>query len=70
MVTSDDLNIIVPAADKTNRDCILVFNAKTGGAVHKISLKSCGIKVLLHINLLKLFIAVVLGSSIFNSDAS
>lgn len=45
VVTSDEQHIVVPAADKTNRDCILVFNAQTGASIHKISLKSTGIKV-------------------------
>lgn len=45
VVTSDDQHLVVTAADKTNRDCLIVFNAKTGSQVHKVSLRSSGIKV-------------------------
>lgn len=45
VITSDGQNICVCAADKTNRDCVIVHNANTGALVHRIPLKSCGIKV-------------------------
>lgn len=44
VITSDEQNIVVSAADKTNRDCIMVFNAQTGNLIHRIPLRSCGIK--------------------------
>ncbi|KAK9887312.1 hypothetical protein WA026_021621 [Henosepilachna vigintioctopunctata] len=44
IITSDDQHMIVCAADKTNRDCIVVYNAQTGHFEHKISLKQSGIK--------------------------
>lgn len=45
VITADGQNIIVCAADKTNRDCVIVHNAKTGAMVNKIGLRQCGIKV-------------------------
>ncbi|KAJ8954195.1 hypothetical protein NQ318_005790 [Aromia moschata] len=47
VVTSDNLHLIIPAADKTNRDCVIVYNAENGNLVHRISLKSSGIKDIL-----------------------
>lgn len=44
VVTSDNLNLIICAADKTNRDCIIVHNAQNGNLVHRIPLKMCGVK--------------------------
>lgn len=45
VITSDEQHIAVSAADKTNRDCIMIYNATTGTFVNRISLKVCGIKV-------------------------
>lgn len=45
VVTADDKHLIIPGADKTNRDCIIVHNAQTGSLVNRITLKSTGIKV-------------------------
>ncbi|CAH1380087.1 unnamed protein product [Tenebrio molitor] len=44
VITSDGQNLIVVAADKTNRDCVIVYNATNGNLVHRIPLKHCGIK--------------------------
>ena len=44
VITSDSLHLVVVAADKTNRDCVMVYNATNGNLVHKISLKASGIK--------------------------
>ncbi|CAH1118502.1 unnamed protein product [Phaedon cochleariae] len=44
VVTSDNLHLVLAAADKTNRDCVLVYNAQTGSFVHRIPLKSSMIK--------------------------
>lgn len=44
IITSDGLHMVLCAADKTNRDCILTHNALTGQFEHKISLKQSGIK--------------------------
>lgn len=49
VVSSDGQYIVVSAADKTNRDCVIVHNAKTGALVHKIALKQSGIKVIFHL---------------------
>lgn len=45
VVTSDEQHIVVSAADKTNRDCVMVYSAENGNLVHRIPLRSCGIKV-------------------------
>lgn len=45
VITSDDQHLIVSAADKTNRDCVMVYNAQNGSLVHKIPLKSSAIRV-------------------------
>lgn len=44
VVTSDSQHLVVVAADKTNRDCLMVYNALNGNLIHKIPLKICGIK--------------------------
>ncbi|XP_066257781.1 NACHT and WD repeat domain-containing protein 2 [Euwallacea similis] len=44
VMTSDNQHLIIPAADKTNRDCILAHNALNGNLVQRIALKMCGIK--------------------------
>ncbi|KAL3270705.1 hypothetical protein HHI36_021233 [Cryptolaemus montrouzieri] len=44
IITSDGQHMVLCAADKTNRDCIIVHNAQTGHFEHKISLKQSGIK--------------------------
>lgn len=46
VITSDGQHMVLSAADKTNRDCITVYNAKTGALVNRIGLKPCGIKVI------------------------
>lgn len=45
VITSDGLHIVAVAADKTNRDCLMVFSAKNGNQMHKVSLKTSSIKV-------------------------
>lgn len=45
VITCDSQNIVVTAADKTNRDCLMVYDASTGDAVNRIPLRNCGIKV-------------------------
>lgn len=45
VVTSDNQHLVVAAADKTNRDCIMAYNAQNGNLVQRIPLKMCGIKV-------------------------
>ncbi|XP_060534320.1 NACHT and WD repeat domain-containing protein 2 [Cylas formicarius] len=44
VVTCDNQHLVVSGADKTNRDCVLVYNAQTGNLVNRIPLKMCGIK--------------------------
>lgn len=44
VVTSDNNHIVVVTIDKTNKDCISVFNV-SGNHVHKIALKGYNIKV-------------------------
>ncbi|KAI4484543.1 hypothetical protein M0804_007109 [Polistes exclamans] len=43
-ITSDNSHLIIPAADKGNRDCIIIHNAKTGILVNKIPVKLPGFK--------------------------
>lgn len=45
VITSDNQHLVLSAADKTNRDCIIVHNAQNGNLVNRIPLKMCGIKV-------------------------
>ncbi|KAH1018594.1 hypothetical protein HUJ05_006333 [Dendroctonus ponderosae] len=44
VVTSDNQHLVISAADKTNRDCIMTYNAQNGNLVQRIPLKMCGIK--------------------------
>lgn len=44
LITCDGQHLVVAAADKTNRDCIIVYNSNNGNLVHRITLKACGIK--------------------------
>ncbi|CAG9829633.1 unnamed protein product [Diabrotica balteata] len=44
VVTSDNQHLVMSGADKTNRDCIFVYNAQNGAFVHRIALKMCAIK--------------------------
>lgn len=45
VLTSDGAHLVVPAADKGNRDCVIVYNAKTGVLVNRIPIKIPGLKV-------------------------
>ncbi|XP_008551438.1 NACHT and WD repeat domain-containing protein 2 [Microplitis demolitor] len=42
--TSDGANFIVPAAEKSTRDCILVYNANVGTLINRIPIKLPGFK--------------------------
>ncbi|CAB0044685.1 unnamed protein product [Trichogramma brassicae] len=44
VLTSDFLHMVVPAAEKGNKDCIMIYNTKTGGNVSKIPIKIPGFK--------------------------
>jgi len=45
VITSDDAFLAVPAADKGSRDCVIIYNAKTGVLINKIPIKLPGFKV-------------------------
>lgn len=45
VITSDDSYIVVPAAEKINKDCIMVYSAKNGVNLSKIPIKIPGFKV-------------------------
>lgn len=45
VMTSDNSFLIVPAADKGNRDCVIIYNANTGALINKIPIKLPGFKV-------------------------
>ncbi|XP_076230123.1 NACHT and WD repeat domain-containing protein 2 isoform X3 [Nomia melanderi] len=44
VITSDNAFLIAPAADKGSRDCIMIYNAKTGVLINKIPIKLPGFK--------------------------
>ncbi|XP_066597814.1 NACHT and WD repeat domain-containing protein 2 isoform X2 [Prorops nasuta] len=44
VITSDYAFLAAPAADKGNKDCIIVYNANTGILINKIPLKIPGLK--------------------------
>ncbi|XP_055855708.1 NACHT and WD repeat domain-containing protein 2 [Episyrphus balteatus] len=44
VISADEAHIICCAVDKSNKDCISVYNASTGSHVSKILLKGCSIK--------------------------
>ncbi|XP_015602008.1 NACHT and WD repeat domain-containing protein 2 isoform X2 [Cephus cinctus] len=44
VVTSDESHLAVPAADKGNRDCVIIYSAKTGLLISKLSIKIPGFK--------------------------
>lgn len=45
VITSDGSNIVVPGAEKSNRDWVMVYNARTGVNVSRIPIKLPGFKV-------------------------
>lgn len=45
VMTSDNSFLIAPAADKGNRDCVIIYNANTGALISKIPIKLPGFKV-------------------------
>lgn len=45
VLSADGLHIIVCTVDKSNKDCIGVYNAHNGSHISKIPLKGCAIKV-------------------------
>jgi len=45
VITSDNAFLAVPAADKGNRDCVIIYSAKTGALIGKIPIKLPGFKV-------------------------
>lgn len=49
VVTADGQHIVVVSADKTNKDCINVFNASVGNHLHKVTLRGCNIKDVINI---------------------
>lgn len=47
VISADDAYIIVVTLDKTNKDCMSVYNAVNGQHLHKVTLKGCSIKEIL-----------------------
>jgi hypothetical protein len=45
VITYDANHLVVPAAEKSSRDYIMVYNAKTGANINKIPIKLPGFKV-------------------------
>lgn len=46
-VTADGAHLIAPAADKAARDCVHVYNFKTGAFITKIPIKLPGFRVII-----------------------
>ncbi|XP_026317171.1 NACHT and WD repeat domain-containing protein 2 [Hyposmocoma kahamanoa] len=44
VVTADEHHIVAPGVDKSSRDCLHVFHARTGARLHRIPIKNSGIK--------------------------
>ncbi|XP_013168603.1 PREDICTED: NACHT and WD repeat domain-containing protein 2 [Papilio xuthus] len=44
VVSADEHHIVAPGIDKTSRECLHVFHARTGTKLHRISVKNSGIK--------------------------
>nr|XP_049705722.1 NACHT and WD repeat domain-containing protein 2 [Helicoverpa armigera] len=44
VVSADEHHIVAPGVDKSSRDCLHVFHAKTGARLHRIPIKNSGIK--------------------------
>ncbi|KAJ0171169.1 hypothetical protein K1T71_013368 [Dendrolimus kikuchii] len=44
VVSADEHHIVAPGVDKSSRDCLHVFHARTGARLHKIPIKNSGIK--------------------------
>ncbi|XP_026300938.1 NACHT and WD repeat domain-containing protein 2 isoform X2 [Apis mellifera] len=47
VMTSDNSFLIVPAADKGNRDCVIIYNANTGALINKIPIRLPGFRDIL-----------------------
>lgn len=48
-VTADGAHIVVVSVDKSTRDSLTVFSASSGVCVHKVSLRGCSIKDVIHV---------------------
>ncbi|VEN47743.1 unnamed protein product, partial [Callosobruchus maculatus] len=44
VITSDQQYLVLAAADKTNRDCVIIHNAQNGALLHRVPLKASAIK--------------------------
>ncbi|CAH0599180.1 unnamed protein product [Chrysodeixis includens] len=44
VVSADEHHIVAPGVDKSSRDCLHVFHARTGARLHRIPIKNSGIK--------------------------
>ncbi|GBP66180.1 NACHT and WD repeat domain-containing protein 2 [Eumeta japonica] len=44
VVSADEHHIVAPGLDKSSRDCLNVFHARTGTRLHRIPIKNSGIK--------------------------
>lgn len=49
VVSSDEQCIIAVTIDKTNKDCLSVYNASNGQHIHKITLKGSGVKEIIQL---------------------
>ncbi|CAG4962206.1 unnamed protein product [Colias eurytheme] len=44
VVSADEHHIVAPGLDKSSRECLHVFHARTGARIHRIPIKNSGIK--------------------------
>ncbi|CAK1595571.1 unnamed protein product [Parnassius mnemosyne] len=44
VVSADEHHVVAPGVDKSSRDCLHVFHARTGARLHRIPVKNSGIK--------------------------
>ncbi|XP_052753046.1 NACHT and WD repeat domain-containing protein 2 [Galleria mellonella] len=62
VVSADEHHIAAPGVDKSSRDCLHIFHARTGARLHRIPIKNTGIKDMQSIQALPhkpLWVAVV-----------
>ncbi|XP_004923513.1 NACHT and WD repeat domain-containing protein 2 [Bombyx mori] len=44
VVSAEEHHLVAPGVDKSSRDCLHVFHARTGARIHRIPIKNSGIK--------------------------
>ncbi|VVD06011.1 unnamed protein product, partial [Leptidea sinapis] len=44
VVSADEHHIVAPGVDKTSKECLHIFHARTGARLHRIAVKNSGVK--------------------------